>query len=370
MSDEGGEKTEDATPKKLEEAHEEGRVPKSQELTSAMLLMGLTLVMTVMIPDTADSLKLFMGSALMRLAEPGLTGEAMISLARAGGWKVLMIILPIALTMAGISIAISAIQARGILSAKPLAFKWERISPMQNAKRVFGKQAIVELLKSLLKVGIVGFAIYTVVTATTIDSIIVTSQQSPIGFLSTVKRHVITLLMSAGIAYIFLAIADYLWQNWQFAKQHRMSKQEVRQEMKNAEGDPLLKQRMRSIARNIARKQMFRNVPTADVVIVNPTHRAIALEYDPAKAPAPTVVAMGERKVAERIKKLALENNVPVIENKPLAVALIGSARVGMMIPADLYTAVAEVLAFVIQHRQSAQRRKSYAVASQNSGNK
>ncbi|HET6407395.1 MAG TPA: EscU/YscU/HrcU family type III secretion system export apparatus switch protein, partial [Chthoniobacteraceae bacterium] len=163
-----------------------------------------------------------------------------------------------------------------------------------------------------------------------------------------------------GLAYLGLAGADYFWQYWEFSQQLRMSREELKQEMKNSEGDPLLKQRMRSMARNMARRQMFRDVPKADVVIVNPTHRAIALEYDPLKAPAPIVLAMGQRKVAERIKKIALEHGVPVIENRPLAVALVTTARVGMMIPAELYVAVAEILAFVIRQRNARGMRRAY----------
>jgi len=161
------------------------------------------------------------------------------------------------------------------------------------------------------------------------------------------------------LSYLGLALADYLWQYWQYTQQLRMTKEEVKQEMKNAEGDPLVKQRMRSMARNNARRQMFRDVPKADVVIANPTHRAIALQYDPTVAPAPIVLAMGERKVAERIKQIAFAHGVPVVENRPLAIALIKYARIGTMIPAELYVAVAEILAFVIRQRNERASRYS-----------
>ena len=162
------------------------------------------------------------------------------------------------------------------------------------------------------------------------------------------------LFVTAGLAYLFVAAADYAFQFWQHLRSMRMTKDEVRRELKMQDGDPLLKSRQRSIARSRARRQMFADVPKADVVIVNPTHIAIALRYDPLAAPAPIVLAMGQRLIAERIKALAHEHGVPVIENKPLARALLAAARVGMMIPAELYIAVAEVLAFVI--RQRAQR--------------
>lgn len=360
MSEQQGEKTEEPTPKKLQDAREEGKSPRSQELSAAFLLLGASLVMATVIPSTASDLMVLMGTALSNLGESALGNDGVIKLAQMIGWKVLLTILPVALSMAGVSLAIGAFQNRGILTSKPLAPKWERLSPLNNAKRIFGKQALVELVKAVLKVAIVGFAIYTVVNSSTIDDILITAQTSPVNLLAVLKKHTSTLLLTAGIAYIFLAIGDFIWQRWQFGQQMKMTKEEVKRELKSSDGDPLVKQRMRSIARNMARRQMFRNVPKADVVIVNPTHRAIALEYDPVAAPAPTVLAMGERKVAERIKRLAMEHGIPVVENRPLAAALIESARVGTMIPADLYVAVAEVLAFVIQQRQSYKRNWGY----------
>jgi flagellar biosynthetic protein FlhB len=230
---------------------------------------------------------------------------------------------------------------------------WERINPAANVKRIFGVQSLVELVKALVKVVIVGLAIHSVLGADTMAEIVTTAQQSPMGFLHVIQHYAVKLIMTAGLAYLGLAVADYGWQYWQFVKELRMTKEEVKQEFKNSEGDPHLKQRMRSLARNRARRQMFRDVPKADVVIVNPTHRAIALKYDILQAPAPIVLAMGQRKVAERIKAIALAHGVPVIENRPLAIALISSARVGMMIPTELYLAVAEVLAFVIRQRRT-----------------
>jgi flagellar biosynthetic protein FlhB len=165
------------------------------------------------------------------------------------------------------------------------------------------------------------------------------------------QAHAARLFLLAGLAFLAIAGLDYAWQRWQYLQGLRMTKEEVKQEAKQSDGDPLLKARMRSVARARLRKRMLTAVPTADVVIVNPTHRAVALRYDPLEAPAPVVVAMGERKVAERIKELARQHGVPMIENKPLAVALLASARVGMMIPAELYVAVAEVLAFVFRQR-------------------
>ncbi len=177
------------------------------------------------------------------------------------------------------------------------------------------------------------------------------SQESQLGFLFVVKRYSIRMLSTAGAAYLALAAADYLWQWWQHEKSLKMTKEEVKQEMKSQDGDPHIKQRRRSIARSYARKQMMKDVPKADVVIVNPTHIAIAIKYDTSIAPAPIVLAIGMNKVAERIKEIAKDSGVPMVENRPLARALLKTARVGTMIPYDLYMAVAEVLAFVLRTR-------------------
>jgi flagellar biosynthetic protein FlhB len=177
------------------------------------------------------------------------------------------------------------------------------------------------------------------------------AEQGPMSFLFVVKRYSVKLLMTAGLCYLGLALFDYIWQVWQHERQLRMSREEIKQEMRQSEGDPLVKQRMRSMGRAFARRQMFREVPKADVVITNPTHLAVALIYDPLVAPAPIIVAMGQRKVAERIKAIAKASGVPMIENKPIARALVAKARVGSMIPAELYLAVAEILAFVIRRR-------------------
>jgi flagellar biosynthetic protein FlhB len=209
---------------------------------------------------------------------------------------------------------------------------------------------VVELLKSLGKMGIVGIAVYGSIKAALPDAIAL-SQESQLGFLYVVKQYAVRMLATAGGAYLVLAAGDYVWQWWQHEKSLRMTKEEVKQELKQNDGDPHIKQRRRAIARQYARKQMMKDVPKADVVIVNPTHIAIAIKYDTSIAPAPIVLAIGMNKVAERIKEIARESGVPMVENRPLARALLKTAKVGTMIPYELYVAVAEVLAFVIRTR-------------------
>jgi flagellar biosynthesis protein FlhB len=223
---------------------------------------------------------------------------------------------------------VATLQARGVVSLKPIMPEFSRINPVENAKNLLGMRQIVELLKSLGKLAIVGSAVYSSIKAALPDAITL-SQQTQIGFLFVVKRYTVRMLASAGGAYLVLAAGDYIWQWWRHEKSLRMTKEEVKLEMKQNDGDPQIKQRRRAIAASYARRQMMKDVPNADVVIVNPTHIAIAIKYDRRSRPAPIVLAIGQRKVAERIKAIARESGVPTIENKPLAsrVAQDGESR-------------------------------------------
>lgn len=344
------EKTEAPTAKKRQEAREEGKIPKSQELTTAVLLLGGALVLNTAGRTLSTAVLSNVKYGLLVAGAGPLDGQAAIALMQGMGWK-LMAALGVFLTsMAGVTLSITMVQARGVMASKALAPKWERLDPIANTKRMFGVQPWVELVKSLAKLALVGLVVHTSMQASLPDALAL-AQSSPLGFLEVVRRYSVRMLMIAGLFYLALAVADYFYQIWQHEQGLKMSKEEVKQESKNSDGDPLVKARMRSMARSLARRQMFQEVARADVVITNPTHIAVALRYDPEKNDAPMVIAMGQRKIAERIKAIARESGVPTVENRPLARALLGSARVGESIPSALYLAVAEVLAFVIRQR-------------------
>jgi flagellar biosynthetic protein FlhB len=344
------ERTEAPTHKRRQDAREEGRIPRSQELTTAMLLLGSAMLLKMAGPMFANGLLGLFGLGLTAIGSAPIDSSGSISLLRTLGWRALAGIAAWGCALMAIGLIVSGAQARGVLTTKPLSPQWNRLNPLQNFKRLAGTQSAADLFKSFVKLAIVGVAVKSSLAAA-YPEIMALSQQGPLGFLHVVQRYSVKLLFTAGLCYVGLAIADYLWQWWQNERELRMSREEIKQEMKQTEGDPLVKQRMRSMGRALARRQMFREVPKADVVITNPTHIAIALRYDPDKAPAPIVIAMGQRKVAERIKAIAKEHNVPTIENKPLARALLASCKVGTMIPAELYVAVAEILAFVFRRR-------------------
>ncbi len=285
-----------------------------------------------------------------------------MALLRSTGTRSLVVIAIWGGALLAAGLAIAAPQARGVLTTRPLMPDFSRLDPAKNITRVVGTQAIGELLKSLLKLGLVSLVVYYALGSAWSD-VMALGQQSPFGFAATTHTYAVRLLGTAGLCYLALAAFDYAWQLWQHEQQLKMSRDEIREEMKQSEGDPLMKQRMRSFARALSRKQMMRDVPKADVVITNPTHIAIALRYDPLTAPAPVVLAIGQRKVAERIKAIARESGVPCVENRPLARALLATATLGQMIPAELYAAVAEILAFVIRRRLMRGRALSPRVA-------
>jgi flagellar biosynthetic protein FlhB len=279
--------------------------------------------------------------------------EGATAMLRGVGWQVLAALAPIVLGVSGLATAAAALQARGTLTMRPLRPDWGRLSPQKNLGRIFGIRSVAELAKAILKLVLIGFVVYQALRRSW-PEIISLGQKSPFALLVVVRQTAVRLFGTAGLAFLGIALADYLFQVWQHEKQLKMSLEEIKKENKESEGDPMVKARRRSQGRALARRQMMSAVPTADVVVTNPTHIAVALKYDPLLAQAPIVVALGQRKVAQRIKALAYESGVPVIENKPLARALLATARVGLPIPVELYVAVAEVLAFIYRRRGEA----------------
>jgi flagellar biosynthetic protein FlhB len=350
MAENEGEKTEEATQHRREESANDGKIPKSAELTIAASLLGSAAVLSSLAPATGMGLFQIMGRGLANVGSFTLTAESATMLLRETAGQAFGATLGLVAAIAFATFVMAALQARGTMSLKPIMPQFSRISPATNLPNVIGTRSIVEMIKSFAKLTIVGMAVYTALKTAIPDSLVL-AQQSPLGFMYVVKKYSVRMLTGAGTAYLVLAAADYIWQWWQHEKSLRMTKQEVKTESKQNDGDPQIKQRRRQIARSYARKQMMADVPKADVIIINPTHIAIAIKYDPSLAPAPIVLAIGQRKVAERIKAIAAEAGVPMIENKPLARALLKSAKVGTLIPYDFYMAVAEILAFVLRTR-------------------
>ena len=351
------ERSEAPTEKRLDEARRDGRVARSPELATAAALLTAAAVFRLAAPAAGGRLVQSMTAQLGALGAAAGSEGAVVQLLSGAAFNLMTIVLVLAAGSALAALAVAGVQGQGVLSFKPVTPDFSRVNPLTNAKRVFGFGGLAELGKALVKLGIVGWAVWRVLEKAWPD-LVDLGARSPLALLEAAQRHAVSLLASAGAAFLVLALADWLYQKWQLTQSLKMTKEDVRQEMKQTDGDPVVKSRMRQVARARIRRQMFADVKKADLVLVNPTHIAIAIKYDPMLAPAPIVLAMGERLIAERIKQLAYEHNVPVIQNKPLARALVRSARVGMMIPAELYAAVAEVLAFVLRQRR---RRGAFA---------
>ena len=349
MSEDRGDRTEAPTPKKREESRKKGQVPKTQEAGAAVILVTSGLLLQSGGAGLGRSVAELFGNSVRLMSTPAGPAGAPAFL-EGVGWTMLGAMAPLLAALAGVALAVGAIQGRGVLSVEPIKPKAEKLDPVKGAQKVWGWKAVAEFAKSLLKLTIAGGAIWLVL-GTAMDDLPALSQQSPLALLSIVKNYGSRVLLAAGVAFVFLALADYGFQVWQNERELKMSRQDIKDETKESEGDPHVKARRRSMAGALARRRMMLSVSEADVVVTNPTHVAVALQYDPLVSDAPIVLAMGERKVAERIKARAREAGVPVLENKPLARALLASAEVGAPIPVELYRAVAEVLAWVFRQR-------------------
>ncbi len=345
------EKTEAPSAKKRKDTRDKGEVPRSQELTTAFLLLAAAVAVNVgggIAARDLSQLFRFTNRSIATLPEDA---EGMAGFLGEAGWIALGAIFPFVAILAGTALVVSAIQARGILSTKPLAPNWGKLNPLSTAKRIWGVQAVAQLAKSIAKLLLISGVIYVALTQIQ-EELPALAQQGPMALLFLFQKYAVKVLAMAGGAYLFLAAADYAFQIWQHEKKLKMSKEELRKEHKESEGDQVMKVRRRTMGRQLARRRMLLSVSDADVVVTNPTRIAVALKYDPERGPAPIVLAMGVRKTAAKIREIARESGVPLIENKPLAGALWATARIGFPIPIDLYIAVAEVLAFVIKNRR------------------
>lgn len=349
-SSSGQDKTHAATPKRRQDAAKKGETPRSQEVTTAFLLMAGAGVIALLSGGTAAAIADVFGMTASSIVSLPVGSTATAGYLRAIVLRAFQGLAPLLLAMAVVALAIAGVQGRGIITAEPLKPQLSRLDPLQRAKQIWGWKAIAELVKSFLKLGIVAAAVFFALGTAT-GELAVLAQSSPFALLEFTQRYTVRMLFSAGVAYLALALADYSFQVWQHEKKLRMTREEVKRETRDSEGDQVVKVRRRTMARQLARRRMLGAVAEADVVVTNPTRIAIALKYDPATAHAPIVLAMGERKVAQRIRDLAKDAEVPLVENKPLARALFATAEVGRPIPLELFVAVAEVLAFVYRAR-------------------
>ncbi|MCK9284378.1 MAG: flagellar type III secretion system protein FlhB [Rhodocyclaceae bacterium] len=345
------ERTESASSRRLEQAREEGQVPRSRELAAFLVLVAGASALWGMSGWVADHATGIMRSGLTFGRDAAFSSNAMATSALSLGWKALLLMAPVfGLTVLATLVA-PAVMGGWIFSPKPLSFNFQRLDPLEGVKRMVSVQGLGELVKAILKSVLVGAVLYWLVARHGTDLFAMLEQSVDTGIRSFF--HLLFFAVMALLAGVALITAiDVPFQLWRYYAGLRMTKEEVRQEYKEQEGDPQLKARIRSQQRETARKRMMADVPKADVVVTNPTHFAVALKYDSGKMGAPQVVAKGMNLVALKIRELAAEHGVPVLESPPLARALHRHAEIGEQIPAALYTAVAEVMAYIYQLNQ------------------
>lgn len=339
-------KTEAPTPRKRQESREEGQVARSAELNSALVLASGLILIKYTIPGLGSRLKdVFITSFTAFSCNDVTVGGVFHDLVRLLLYIGLSVA-PVVLGVMLVGVLANVMQVGLHISGKAMQFKGSRLNPFPGIQRMFSLNSWVELMKSLAKIGVVLAVVYSYLKQRypELSGLAGSDFRQSCMFIGNIAWNV---LLRATIVLLVIGAADYIYQKLRFEKQIRMTKQEVKEDNKRSEGDPQVKSHIRQKQREMARKRMMTEVPKADVVVTNPTHFAVALKYDARVNDAPIVVAKGQRLIAQRIKDIATANNVPIVENVPLARALYASVEIGMPIPAELYQAVAEVLAYV-----------------------
>ena len=349
---EGGEKTEPATAKKLKDARDEGKVAKSRELNSAFYLIVLFLCLKIFVSFVGGKfIDIFSYiyenmPDFVKINEGGLSVQAAAGLIASVTLKSLIIMLPFMAFGFVVTLLVSIVQVGWKVSTKPMKPELSKLNPLNGFKRIFSKDSLFELVKSILKIVIIIYIAYTSIKDNANDLFALYD----LG-LNQAVALVGTLIINTGIkisiVYLVIGLADFIYQKHKFNEDMKMTKQEVKDEYKNTEGDPQIKGRQRRKMQEVSQKRMMQDVPKADVVITNPTHFAVALKYEAKVSSAPVVLAKGEDYLAQKIKEVARENKIEIVENKPLARMLYHNVDVGAEIPPELYQAVAEVLAAV-----------------------
>ncbi len=348
-NEDGQERSESPTTRRRQQAVDEGNVPRSAELSAATVLLAGAAMLGM---AGGSSLGHFATRVLHEsagaLSSGPLTPVGAVTILRSLTLGLLVALAPFVGGVAALTVFVNLAQARGAFTPGAVSFKWHNLNPTGGFKKLFSKDALINLPKSMLKLGALGWITWIVLKSHW-PELISLSMTGPGAVLAVMQTLTVRLVLTIGLAFLVIAAGDYAWQLWRHEESLKMTKQEVKNENRDTEGDPHIKARIRSMQMQRARSRMFQAVPHADVVVTNPTHVAVALKYDPEVSPAPLVVAMGERKVAERIKKIARESGVPCIENKPVARALLATSAIGRPIPPALYAAVAEILAWVFR---------------------
>ncbi len=347
----GGEKTEDATSKKLKDVRNEGNVARSTEIVTAATLIAFYICLKFAIGFVGnhllDSFDTFY-TLIPRLVNDGVEIDEFRYLLLEGILDIAIVLAPFLLLGFIVAFFSNSLQFKFQITTKPLQPKFDKLNPMSGFKRMFSPNTLIELLKSVIKIVAIGYMSYDVLTEH-VEELFLLYDMSVNQGLILMYDIIMELLLKICILFCVLGAVDFMYQKWKFKEDNKMTKQEVKDEFKNQEGDPKVKGQQRQRMQQASQRRMMAAIPEADVVITNPTHFAVALSYESGKGAAPVVVAKGADFLAGRIKDIARESKVEIVENKPLARMLYYNVDVGAEIPPELYQAVAEVLAYVYQ---------------------
>ncbi len=349
---EGGEKTEEPTAKKLTDARNEGKVAKSRELDNAVGLLLLFVLLQVTMKSLGEGMIGVFDTIYNRIPEyvrensQGMTARAVSQILHKAVLDSLWMVLPFFAAGFLAMVVINILQVKWKVTAKPLKPDFKKFNPVNGFKRIFSKDSLMELLTSVAKIGLIAWVAYGSIQDNA-KNLLLLYHMSLMQAIMLVGTVVIDTGMKISMAYFVIAIIDFIYQKWKFKDDMKMTKQEVKDEYKNTEGDPQIKGKQRQRMREASQRRMMQDVPKADVVITNPTHYAVALKYDAEAAQAPVVLAKGTDYLALQIKEKAKEADVEIVENKPLARMLYANVEIGEEIPPELYQTVAEILAAV-----------------------
>ena len=348
----GGEKTEKPTEKKLTDARKEGQVAKSRGISNAFTLIGLFLLLKIAISFLGDQ---FLGGyadtynripELIKLTDGKIRSGDFSTLLLHMLMRMLIGMAPFLVVGFILSFLADYLQVKWKVTTKPLQPKFSKMNPINGFKRIFSMNSLVELLKAILKIALISYVVYTTIRDK-LQVIYLLFHMTLWQGIATAADIAISIGMKVSFVYLIIAALDFAYQKHKFNKDQMMTKQEIKDEYKNAEGDPAIKGKQRQRMQEASRRRMMQDIPKADVVITNPTHFAVAIQYDAEVAAAPVVLAKGEDHLAAKIKEAARENHVEIVENKPLARMLYYNVDIGQQVPPELYQAVAEVLAMV-----------------------
>ena len=353
----GGEKTEQPTSKKIEDARKEGQVAKSQELGNAVSLIALFLILKIagtsmgenfvsifqMVYDAIPNFTKMVSGEIPKRDYAQIMSTVML--------RMVIMLLPVFIIGVVSGVAVNILQVRWHPTTKPLQPKFDKLNPANGFKRLFSKEKLMDLLKAIIKIVLIFYVVWSYMKGKA-GMLLLLYDYPMTEAVALVSSTVIDLGLRVSFIYLIFGLADFGYQKWKFRQDMMMTKQEVKDEWKNSEGDPQVKQKIRQKMMEVSRSRMMQEVPKADVVITNPTHYAVALKYDTERAAAPIVIAKGQDFLAQKIKEAARENDVEIVENKPLARMLYHNVEIGAVIPPELYQSVAEVLAFVYNLRK------------------